>query len=214
MHSRSPRLSCLDDEIGDLSAPQGSRKWALGLVVELKRELRELEMEAKFVASSLELAEKHEVWKLLGYASYDLWLQKEVNLDPHQAAAIRTAKPGQLLSEIPALRNGPGAPEGNKNACKEKTEAENKPSNRSIVSGGTNIPYTLARLQRDAPELAEMVIKGEISPNAAAIQAGFRKRMLSVPVGDIFATVRAITKHYEPSDLIKVLMDQTGPPSP
>jgi hypothetical protein len=35
---------------------------------------------------------------------------------------------------------------------------------------------TLARLNRDHPELAERVEAGELSANAAAIQAGFRKK--------------------------------------
>jgi hypothetical protein len=41
---------------------------------------------------------------------------------------------------------------------------------------GTERAYTLARLRRDHPELAERVIAGEISANAAAIEAGFRKK--------------------------------------
>jgi len=36
--------------------------------------------------------------------------------------------------------------------------------------------YTLRRLKRDAPDLAAMVIAGVLSANAAAIEAGFRKR--------------------------------------
>ena len=34
----------------------------------------------------------------------------------------------------------------------------------------------MKRLKRDHPELAERVVNGELSANAAAIQAGFRKR--------------------------------------
>ncbi len=41
---------------------------------------------------------------------------------------------------------------------------------------GTSREYTLRRLRRDRPELAEMVIGGKLSANAAAIEAGFRKR--------------------------------------
>jgi hypothetical protein len=45
-----------------------------------------------------------------------------------------------------------------------------------IPSTGRGRDYDIARLKRDAPELAEMVINGELSANAAAIEAGFRKR--------------------------------------
>jgi len=41
---------------------------------------------------------------------------------------------------------------------------------------GTGKAYTVSRLQREAPELFAKVAAGEISANAAAIKAGFRKR--------------------------------------
>ena len=42
--------------------------------------------------------------------------------------------------------------------------------------------YAVRRLKRDRPELAEKVIEGEMSANAAAIKAGFRTKTVSVPV--------------------------------
>lgn len=45
------------------------------------------------------------------------------------------------------------------------------PNNR-----GTSLTYALRRLKRDRPDLAEKVIAGELSANAAAIAAGFRKK--------------------------------------
>ena len=36
--------------------------------------------------------------------------------------------------------------------------------------------YALRRLKRDRPDLAERVMSGELSANAAAIEAGFRKK--------------------------------------
>jgi len=41
---------------------------------------------------------------------------------------------------------------------------------------GNNPTYALKRLKRDRPDLAAKVIAGELSANAAAIQAGFRKQ--------------------------------------
>ncbi len=41
---------------------------------------------------------------------------------------------------------------------------------------GRGAAYTLARLDRDEPKLAEKVRAGELSANAAAIEAGFRKK--------------------------------------
>lgn len=44
------------------------------------------------------------------------------------------------------------------------------------VTTGTSRSYTVSRLQREAPELFAQVVAGTLSANAAAIQAGFRKK--------------------------------------
>lgn len=41
---------------------------------------------------------------------------------------------------------------------------------------GNSKAYTVSRLERQAPELFEAVCRGEMSANAAAIKAGFRKK--------------------------------------
>ena len=41
---------------------------------------------------------------------------------------------------------------------------------------GRGVTYTLRRLKRDRPDLLERVVSGELSANAAAVEAGFRKR--------------------------------------
>lgn len=43
------------------------------------------------------------------------------------------------------------------------------------MEGGNAATYALRRLKRDRPDLAEKVVAGEMSANAAAIEAGFRK---------------------------------------
>lgn len=49
----------------------------------------------------------------------------------------------------------------------------------NVTSGeeerGNSPTYALRRLKRDRPDLAERVMSGELSANAAAIEAGFRK---------------------------------------
>jgi len=42
--------------------------------------------------------------------------------------------------------------------------------------GGTAKTYTLRRLARDRPDLLDRVEAGELSANAAAIEAGFRSK--------------------------------------
>jgi len=51
----------------------------------------------------------------------------------------------------------------------------NKASNNITSFRGTSQAYAIRRLKRDRPDLAEKVIRRELSANAAAIEAGFRK---------------------------------------
>ena len=62
------------------------------------------------------------------------------------------------------------------NASKSKPPQENKGDSVTFDSRGNDRSYTLARLHRDHPALAERVERGELSANAAAIEAGFRKK--------------------------------------
>lgn len=52
--------------------------------------------------------------------------------------------------------------------------------NTQASERGTSADYTLRRLKRDNPALAEKVIQGELSANAAAIKAGFRERSTNI----------------------------------
>jgi hypothetical protein len=70
---------------------------------------------------------------------------------------------------------------------------------RSNSEYGTSETYLLRRLKRDRPDLAERVIKRELSPRAAAIEAGWPYRMVQhPPTVDGFA--RAIRKHLSEAE--------------
>lgn len=74
-----------------------------------------------------------------------------------------------------------GAPEGNKNASKTNVDNINICNDDKVTGDGTSTTYTMRRLAKDAPELHKAVVSGELSPNAAALQAGFRRRKLQMP---------------------------------
>jgi hypothetical protein len=61
---------------------------------------------------------------------------------------------------------------------------------------GNSSTYTIARLKRDNPELAERVVNGELSANKAAIQAGFRRPTIQVPADDYDAAIRKVNAYY------------------
>lgn len=56
----------------------------------------------------------------------------------------------------------------------ERVDLCSNPTEVSKIDRGK--AYTVSRLQRESPELFEKVKAGELSANAAAIQAGFRKK--------------------------------------
>ena len=46
----------------------------------------------------------------------------------------------------------------------------------NTASDGRGVTYILRRLKRDRPDLLKRFVSGEMSANAAAVAAGFRKR--------------------------------------
>lgn len=59
----------------------------------------------------------------------------------------------------------------------------------------TGSTYTLRRLKRDHPALAAKVVGGKLSANAAAIEAGFRVRTISVPL-DVAKATPILRAHF------------------
>ena len=88
----------------------------------------------------------------------------------------------------------PGAPVGNTNASKEETNHNNIMNCLDTKAvQGTSLDYTLRRLRKEAPELHAEVINKAMTPNAAAVKAGFRVTPIQLnPVDPIKAaqTVR------------------------
>lgn len=69
---------------------------------------------------------------------------------------------------------------------------------------GNNEEYTVRRLRRDNSALADKVISGELSANAAAIQAGIRKRSISIAL-EPKAAACSIAKHFGRADRIELV---------
>lgn len=69
-------------------------------------------------------------------------------------------------------------------------------SNNITISRGTDRTYTLSRLKREAPALYQKVLDKKLSPNAAAIQAGFRIKTISVPL-DAQRAVSILRKYFK-----------------
>lgn len=67
------------------------------------------------------------------------------------------------------------------------------------------------RLNRDRPDLAARVAAREISANAAAIEAGYRRRKVSVPVDDPSSIARSLRRYLTAEQLaeLRTLLDES-----
>jgi hypothetical protein len=68
---------------------------------------------------------------------------------------------------------------------------------------GNAAAAALRRLRKDRPDLLAKVKAGELSANAAAIEAGFRVKTITVPV-DVDRAARALVKVFTPSQREKL----------
>jgi hypothetical protein len=67
---------------------------------------------------------------------------------------------------------------------------------------GTSKSHALRRLRKDRPDLHARVLASEMSPHAAMVAAGFRTRMLSVPLDDMARLARTLRKHLTPDQVL------------
>ncbi len=77
---------------------------------------------------------------------------------------------------------------------------------------GNQAAYLTSRLKRDCPDLHARVLAGELSPYAAAIEAGFRKPTMSVPA-EPAALVRAAVRKFGLQAIQDALRDIEREPS-
>jgi hypothetical protein len=112
------------------------------------------------------------MFRELGFASDEEMIREGYQLQPDEIAiAVRWLElnpPNEPVSLDQAITLGKrGRPK----------KGEEKHGN-AILKPGTHRAYILARLDRDRSPLAAKVRSGELSANAAAIKAGFRKKAI------------------------------------
>jgi hypothetical protein len=73
---------------------------------------------------------------------------------------------------------------------------------------GTSQRAGFRRLRKDRPDLHRRVDEGEMTVHAAMIEAGFRKRKLSVPVDTPEAAIRALLRRFSADELRGALRDE------
>jgi hypothetical protein len=96
----------------------------------------------------------------------------------------------------------------------EWREATTRPSHRPSESAdnvstlqpkhGNSLAYTLQRLKQQEPELFKRVTRGELSAHAAAIQAGFRKKL------SVLDQIRRLLPKLNPEQLATLAGELSG----
>jgi hypothetical protein len=137
----------------------------------------------------------------LGFKDADDFIERGLKLDP---AEIRLAvdwlkinRPDEAIPKDVVVKLA-------KHGGDRRSEQarENQGSNPTLKKRGRD--YDLARLQRDRPELFQCVLAGELSANAAAIEAGFRKQL--TPVERILRLVAKLSAE-ERAELLRALAE-------
>jgi hypothetical protein len=100
------------------------------------------------------------------FATHRLWQGLETTLQDLQAFCRKRKDVEKMVLE--AME--PGRLDGG------DRRSEQFQSDNVTLKRGNSALYTLKRLKRDRPDLFEDVLNGELSANAAAIEAGFRKK--------------------------------------
>jgi hypothetical protein len=100
----------------------------------------------------------------------------------------------KLLDDL--NRRGPG---GGKKSNQYKINVDNINNDNNARPTGTSKEYLMRKLEKHAPEMLDKVLAGDISPNAACIQAGLKKKMIQIP-HDPEKAAKKIREHFKGED--------------
>lgn len=140
MPSGNGRQSTLD-EVGDLSAPQGSREWCVAVLGETRKAIHVLESDAKSAGDWLQALKETKAWKTVGLISWSA-LCVQIGIDDDQAEALINAKKGQSVGYVLQKHGGD----------RRSEQAKRDQACDTRLKYGT-VEYFLARLERDHPDI-------------------------------------------------------------
>jgi hypothetical protein len=189
------RTSTLD-EIGDRDAPPGSRAWSVYFAFQARKTRHQMNGEARGLLDVIHSLRKHEAWKALGYASFNLMLDRECDLSGDDVERLEAAGPDRTIGFILGPHRGP-APMSMTNAA--RVNAPDVPKGRIGVKArrGTEA-YLRARLARDFPAIKARLDAGEFrSARAAAREAGLVRPTATIYTDDPEAAAAALRRHFK-----------------
>lgn len=77
---------------------------------------------------------------------------------------------------------------------------------------GNTAQKALRRLRKDRPDLHARVLAQELSPHAAALEAGHRRRYVSVRSDDLGSAFRTLSKYFPHRSDVLAAVDEVWPP--
>jgi hypothetical protein len=109
---------------------------------------------------------------------------------PQEDVAQIDGRMAWLRTEVGRLIRDEVVPAGAHGSNQHRGVGNTKSSSR----GANDATYVMARLKRDDPQLAQRVVEGHLSPNAAAVQAGIRPQRISVCIDDMEKAAAALRR--------------------
>lgn len=148
------------------------------------------------------VADADQMFQVLGFASARDMIRDGYGLEPEEIDVavewLRLNPPKEPLPLDRAAELGRAAQalEGQTPALKAVGQ-HGKGSDKENVTtfhGNRGSSYAIARLRRDRPDILARVLKGELSPHAGMIEAGFRKKIARKKLSALQRAAKAVAK--------------------
>jgi hypothetical protein len=196
-------------EVGPESTIPGTRAWASAVAANAKRYAAFTEKDVRPLVERYRQLVKHEAWELWYAGQFDARERFCRDVLGYEAEFLDTMGKGveilegrghrgdipQQLAEVTVLGEHRGRTVAERNT---RVDATN-----SSITKGNSADYIVSRLKRDDPELAELVVKGAVTPNAAAREKGWRKPRIVVSSPDRVAA--SLLKYMSADDIAQLV---------
>ena len=142
----------------------------------------------------------------LGYDTTEAFLRQELQLDPDLVNRVVGWLEQEQPTEPVSLREVEVALGRHGGDRRSEQARQDQGDNVTLKSRGNDVAYLKARLQRDHPEIAEALDRGEFrSARAAAIEAGIVKPVPTVRLVDDMAAVASKLRQHLTTEQLEQL---------
>lgn len=195
-------------EVGPDSTVPGTRAWAETVAANARRYAGFTEKDVRPLVERYRQLCDHEAWELWYPSQLEARERFFRDVLGYEAEFLDMMSKGVEILDGHG-HQGPVPQQAAEMAVLADRGRPRKGSN-PIFNPGRGSTYDVRRLRRDRPDLAERVERREMSANAAAIEAGFRPKKISVPVTRPEAVARSLLKYMSADDIAKLVATLIG----